>query len=260
MGPPAGVLVELRGVLGQEGLAESLAGAVGERGDRVGAHPEHRRDVGGLVALHLGVPQHELPALGEAGEGSGGGGALEALDSRVAERHARVEGLHVVGRVQPGPGPEAVDLEPPYRGQQVGAEGEVGAAAALQHPQHLDERLGHEVLGVPRGDELAREPTGRVDVALEERAVGIEVPAAHRRDQLGVAGRLDAGGHAHGWTLMVGRFREPHPTVARPSDCIPGGASTAPESEETETSVRSASWVVMSPVTSIEHDWNLARA
>ena len=43
---------------------------------------------------------------------------------------------------------------------------------------------------------------------------------ADSRDQLSVAGRLDAGGHAHDCTLMVGRFpnttrRSPgHPTVA----------------------------------------------
>ncbi len=38
----------------------------------------------------------------------------------------------------------------------------------------------------PGGHELAGEAPGGVDVALEERAVGVDVPAADGRDQLGV--------------------------------------------------------------------------
>ena len=101
VGPAAGVVVELLRVLGEERLAQPLAGAVGQRGDGVGAHAEQRSDVGGLLALDLGVPQHQLPALGQRGERLGGGGVLEALDRGVAERHPGVERLHVVGGVQP---------------------------------------------------------------------------------------------------------------------------------------------------------------
>ena len=233
VGPPAGVLVELRGVLGQERLAQSLAGAVGERGDRVGAHPEHRRDVGGLLALDLGVPQHELPALGQRRERRGGGGALEALDGRVAERHARVEGLHVVGRVQPGPGPDPVDVEPAYRGEQVGAEGEVGAAAALEHPQHLDERLGHEVVGVARAGRAGaraggRRPRGARRACRRRRGPRRGPPRSARRRWAPRRWWSRSWLDAHGWTLPG-----TPPDGRRPSDCIPAGASTAPESEET---------------------------
>ena len=90
-----------------------------------------------------------------------------------------------------------VDLEAAYGGEQVGAEGDVGPPAALEHAEHLDEGLGDEVLGVTGRHELAGEAAGGVDVALEERAVGIDVPAADRRDQLGVPRCLDAGGDAH---------------------------------------------------------------
>ena len=49
----------------QVGLTQSLAGAVGERGHAVGAEPQQRSDVGGFLALHLEVPQDQLPALGQ---------------------------------------------------------------------------------------------------------------------------------------------------------------------------------------------------
>ena len=43
-----------------------------------------------------------------------------------------VERRQVVDRAQPRPGPDPVDVEAAYGGQQVGAEGQVGAAAALE--------------------------------------------------------------------------------------------------------------------------------
>ena len=96
------VVVGVLGVHGEERLAQALAGAVGERGDGVGGHPEQRRDLGRLLPLDLGVPQHQLPALGQRGERAGRRGALEALDRGVAERHARVERREVVGRAERG--------------------------------------------------------------------------------------------------------------------------------------------------------------
>ncbi|UFN44260.1 hypothetical protein LN652_19780 [Nocardioides okcheonensis] len=198
VGPAARVVVEGGGVLGEVGLAQALAGAVGQGGHRVGGHPEQRGDVGRLVALDLGVPEHQLPPLGERGEGGGGRGALEALDGRVAERDARVEGLDLVGGLQPGAGPEPVDLQPAQRGQEVRAERDVGSAAAPQHAEDLDEGVGHEVLDVTGRDELAREPARRLDVALEQHPVGVDVPTADRRDELGVPRQLHARGSAHG--------------------------------------------------------------
>ncbi len=93
---------------------------------------------------------------------------------------------------------QAVDAQAAYGGQQVGAEGDVGTATALQDLQHLDERLGHEVLDVTGGDELAGEPPGGPDVALEELSVGVGVPASDGRDELGVARGLHLRRHAHG--------------------------------------------------------------
>ena len=69
--------------------------------------------------------------------------------------------------------------------------------SALEHTEHLHERLGDEVVGVPGRHELASEPARCVDVALEQGAVGVDVPAADSRDQLGVTRRLDAGRNAH---------------------------------------------------------------
>ena len=69
-----------------EGLAQPLAGPVGELGDRVGGEAEQRRDLGWALALDLGVPQHQLPALGQRGERARRGIGLEAGDRGVAER------------------------------------------------------------------------------------------------------------------------------------------------------------------------------
>ena len=97
-----------------------------------------------------------------------------------------IEQLHVVGGVQLGRRPDPVDAQAADGRQQVGAEGDVGTAATLQHGQHLDERLGDQVVGVARRHQLAREPLGRVGVPLEQHAVGVDVAPADSRDQLGV--------------------------------------------------------------------------
>ena len=92
LGDPAALgLGGLGEVRGQERLAEPLAGPVGEGGDGVGAHPEQRGDVGGLLPLDLEVPQDQLPPLGQRGERLGRGPGLELLHRGVLERHARVE-------------------------------------------------------------------------------------------------------------------------------------------------------------------------
>ena len=70
------------------------------------------------------------------------------VDRGVVERHARVERRHVVGGLQPLADADPVDVQPAYGGQQVGAERDVRAAAALQHGEHLRERLGDQVVGV----------------------------------------------------------------------------------------------------------------
>ena len=69
-------------------------------------------------------------------------------------------------------------MQPAYGGEQVGAEGHVGTAAALQDRQHLGEGVGHQVVGVGGGDQLPGQPSGGVGVAGEQLAVGVDVPAA----------------------------------------------------------------------------------
>ena len=82
-------------------------------------------------------------------------------------------------------------MEPADRGQQVGPEGEVGAAAPLQHHHHLGEGLGDQVVDVRARHQLAGEASRGLHVALEELAVGVDVAAPDRRDQLGVRRALD---------------------------------------------------------------------
>ena len=101
-------------------------------------------------------------------------------------------GVEVVDRPQPRPGPDPVDVEPAYGGQQVGAEGQVGAAAALEDGEDLGEGVGDQVVGVAGAGQLPGEPARGVDVAREELAVGVDVAAPDGRDQLGVAGAVNA--------------------------------------------------------------------
>ena len=117
--------------------------------------------------------------------------ALEAGHRGVQEGHPGVEHGQVVGGLQLRAGPHLVDVQPADRGEQVGAERHVRAAAALQHVQHLRERLGDQVVGVRAAHQLAAEPGGGVLVPREELSVGSDVPPANARDQLGVTGRLD---------------------------------------------------------------------
>ena len=183
---------------GEERLPESLAGPVGQRRHRVGAHSEQYRHLGRLLALDLGVPQHGLPALRQRRKGLGGGGVLEALDRRVAEGHARVEGLQVLGRLHPRVRPDPVDVETADGGEQVRAERKVGTRAALEQREHLRERLRDQILGVGGRHQLPRQAPGRGHVPLEELAVGVGVPTPDGRDQLGVrgpVGTLEDGVH-----------------------------------------------------------------
>ena len=123
--------------------------------------PSSARDLGRLLALDLGVPQHQLPALGQRRERRGGGGVLETLDGGVAERHARVELLEVVGGLELGSGADLVDVEAAYGGEQVGAERQVGSAAVLEHAEHLREGVGDEVVGVAGGWRAGARAGGR---------------------------------------------------------------------------------------------------
>src|SRR5262249_36272273 len=142
----------------------------------------------------------------QGGERPGRRGVLEALDGGVLEGQARVERREVVHRPQPCPGPDLVDVEPAYGGQQVGAERQVGTAAALEDGEHLGERVGDQVVGVGRTCELPREAACGVDVTREELAVGVDVTTADRRDEFGVAGSVDRQRDAH--TNSNGFYRD----------------------------------------------------
>ena len=64
---------------------------------------------------------------------------------------------------------DLVDVQAAYGGQQVGAERDVRAAAREQHVEHLDERLGHQVVGVRRGRRAGGPAGSRRRVPREQR-------------------------------------------------------------------------------------------
>jgi len=83
-------------------------------------------------------------------------------------------------RLGAGAGSDAVDVESAQRGEQVGAEGQVGTAAALQGREHLGEGLGHQVVDIRGRDELAAQSASGLDMAGEEHSIGLEVAGADR--------------------------------------------------------------------------------
>ena len=185
---PAGVLELAHDVLLQVGLAQPLAGPVGERGDPVGGQAEQRRDLARLQPLHLGVPQDGLPPLGQRGVGPRHDGLLQALDRGVDELDPGIVRGQVVGDLHPAAAAGAVVGDPAQRRQQVGAEGDVRPTAALQHDEHLGERLSDEVLRLVRvAGQLPGHRPGRPHVPVEQAPVRLVVAGPDRRDQLSVA-------------------------------------------------------------------------
>ena len=95
--------------------------------------------------------------------------------------------------------PHLVDVQAAYGGQQVGAERDIGPAAAEQHVEHLDERLGDQVVGVGAAHQQPGQPGGGVDVPGEQRPVGAHVALTDPGDQLRIRQFVGGGvGGAHG--------------------------------------------------------------
>ena len=90
-------------------------------------------------------------------------------------------------------GPDPVDVQPAYGGQQVGAEGQVGTAAALEHapaPSRTPRRPGRRRRRPATSCRASRRAASTW--RLEQLAVGVDVAAADGRDQLGVAGLVES--------------------------------------------------------------------
>ncbi len=80
------------------------------------------------------------------------------------------------------------------RGQQVGAEGLLGAGAFLQRDQHFGEGLGDQVVGLLATHELARQPLRGDVVPGVEIAVRGRITGPHGVEQLGIAAFLAGQG------------------------------------------------------------------
>ena len=58
-------------------------------------------------------------------------------------------------------------MQAAYGGEQVGAEGDIRPASALEHAEHLDEGVGNEVVGLDGSRQLPGQATGGDGVAFE---------------------------------------------------------------------------------------------
>ncbi len=186
-GPPALRMVRDRHVLLEVEAAQALPGAVREDGHRVRRHAEHAGHLGRRVALHLGLPQHVPPALGQLTERGRGVRAFEPVQRRVGERLALVVAGQVVGELEPAVPARPVVADVPHGRVQVGAERHQRTAPGPQRGEHLGERLGDQVLGVGRiAGQAVRQLPGRRAVPLVQHAVGGGVAGADRGQQLGI--------------------------------------------------------------------------
>ena len=133
-------------------LAQPLACAERELGDRGRVHAEQRRHRGRLQLLDLGVPEHLLPACGQAAIRLRGEAAIERLVGGVRL------GIRVGDRLDLVDRHLAVAAPPAGRGvtdarEEVRAERSGRPAAALDRLEDARVRLLHEVVGVePRRD------------------------------------------------------------------------------------------------------------
>ncbi len=133
----------------QPRLAEPFARTVGERRDAVGADTEDGGDLVRVHPLHLGVPEHRLPALGKAAERAGRQGAVEGDHRGIVAFDDGLEFADVVdvdALVGAAPsGSQVADGR-----VQVRTEGPVRAATGEHALVDAHVRLGHEVVGVAR--------------------------------------------------------------------------------------------------------------
>ncbi|CAI9392422.1 hypothetical protein MICABA_02103 [Microbacterium sp. T2.11-28] len=189
-----------RGVLGHRPqvrldprLAEPFACAERQLRDRGRLHPQQGGDLGRLHLLDLRVPEHLLPARGQAAEGLVREAAVEGLVGGVRARVGILDGLELVdGRL-------SACAAPPRGGvadarEQVGAERPGGPAAVLDRAE--DPRVGllHEVVGIDaRRDRLRHREPGTVVAAPElAECPGVARPCAQHEVGVGEVGRVVA--------------------------------------------------------------------
>ena len=199
-GVPLAVLQRLRGdVLLHVRGAQPFTGTFAQRGHGVRLHAHHRSHLTGPALLHLEVPQHLLPPLGEGGEGPGHHGGIHLA------HHGVVEELHTVQRsvrlrvlrTRAGEVVGAVRGQPRHRRDHVGPEELARTLPLSKERQHPREGLGDQVLGVGvvAGVHAGHGQCGAA-VAFVELAEGRGVPLAHGTEQLLVA--RGAGGLGRG--------------------------------------------------------------
>ena len=175
-------------VLLQVSLPETFPGPYGQSRHSVGRQPEHRRDRGGCLALDLQLPENGTPARRQAAErrsdqaslGPGFGLCFRAAgqlgQAHVLFWHTVFEILvEIADDGRPAAGAQPVVGRVADRRQQVRAEGQAGAAAGPDRPEHAGKGLGDDVVGRVALDHRERDaPRNRrmLDVQLLVRATG----------------------------------------------------------------------------------------
>ena len=176
-------------------LAQPFARPVGQGGHSIRREADERRDLGRRSPLDLGVPEHELPALGQRGERTGDERSIVPARRPRLERGVDDVG-HLAERIEVGVGAGAVVKHVADAGEEIRPERQLGPPAATDGVEHAGEALGHEVVEVgATTDERACRRSGGVAVASEQFAVGAVVVQARRGDELCVAATIYLDGY-----------------------------------------------------------------
>lgn len=201
-----GVLPHRRGHVLPEPLpAQTRLRAAKQCRDRVRADPQLRGDGRTGRALHLHHPQHDLPAVRERAEGAQHGRRF-VVDELVGRLRGDLVELGDEDERLPLALPRVREIA--HHREQVRAEAVHRAPADDRHlAEHQCERLGHQVLGVQRGDP-AGQPHRRTDVAGPQLLIG-----------------LPASGTQLGQELLVCRHACPPSLGLAPGRCSSAGRS-----------------------------------
>ncbi len=208
-----GSVVQARQVSGDPCLAQALASARRELGDRHGLHSQQGCDRRRLHLLDLGVPEHLLPPGRQTPERTMRQSAIERLLGGLLRGIGIGDGVEILDRgVVLGAAPAGRGVAD--AGEQVRAEGTGGSATAADRLEDAGVCLLHKIVGIDlRRDGASDVHAGGV-VPLPQLRVGLRVALAGAFNQR----RIGYGVRGHGIFGVHSGFRSgrKRPATTRP--------------------------------------------
>lgn len=172
----------LRDVGLQPRATQPLTRAIGQRGNTVRADTEDRCDLVRIHPLDLGVPEHGLPAVGQASKRPNCQRAVQGDRGRVIGEPLVFECVDVVDvNVPVAPAPAAREV--PDGRVQVGTKPGLRATPIQDRLVNAGVSLRDQVIGVEGRRELPRHPKSRTRVTLPQLGEGRPIACARKQNQ-----------------------------------------------------------------------------